>query len=101
MYTLSALPLDVVSSSLYINGLYREGFYFAGQTVILPYAPSLGSKITIKYFTKVPLANENPISNAEIQKLSEFYDAYLLTFDILTEDGDIVTHLGKMIQVDL
>lgn len=99
MYPLSAIPMGIESSFLYINGVYRDNFYFTGQNVVLPYVPEEDSRITIKYYTVIP-TSEEASDYDRLLKLEQFYRTFMMSLDLLTHLGEPVTYLGEYLYVD-
>lgn len=99
IYSLSALPMDVKSSSLYINGVYRDDFYFSHDKIILSFIPEAGSRITIKYYTVVP-TSEFESDYAKLIRFERFYKSFVMSIDVITLQGDPITHHGEYIYID-
>lgn len=98
IYTLSKEPMDKSSTSLYINGVYRDDYFLSGNTIVLDYTPDEDSLITIKYFTLIPTA-DYATDYDKLRKMEEFYDSFTRSLSILTHMGEPLTYQGVYLYV--
>lgn len=99
-YSLSDYPVDSNTLFVFINGLLREDIILAGKDIILPFVPVEGSRIIAKYFTTLPVA-DYAADYYKITLLMSFFNAFVITNKILMHDGELVTHNGEYIEVDI
>ena len=100
-FGLSRVPINVDFLNVFINGIKRNIKLLDYRTFSIEFAPVSGSTIEVNYFTNTTVID--PIlSQFNIDKLTNFYNAYMLSTDILTDDaGDVITdYEGKLIMIN-
>lgn len=97
-YELSYLPDSINSVYLYVNGLFRREMSLIGKVLMLDFIPSEGSKVFVYYTTHVTIG---PEPEGDVAKLIAFMETFIHTNNLLTQNGEIVTHEGNYIEVDI
>ena len=97
-FVLSNMPININFLDVFINGIKREIISLNYRTFSLGFAPASGSVIETNYYISATIID--PIlSQFNLNKLTSFYNAYMLSNDILTDNYDdvITDNEGKLI----
>jgi hypothetical protein len=100
VYELSKYPYDKVGLEVYINGILRTGVQLVGKIITLPFEPSIGSTVLVRYYVEIPTI-DTALDVEKLNKVNAFMESFILTNKLLTIDGDIVTNNGEYITVDI
>jgi len=100
-FELSKVPNSIDSVRVFVNGLDRAIVGIDYKTIELGFIPSIGSIISVNYFTQATIID--PVySQLNLNRLTEFYNAFMLTYDTLTDDqlNVITDNEGKLITIN-
>ena len=91
IFTLTQTPISIDFLNVFVNGIKREVTYLNEQTFMIGFPPSLGSTIEVTYFVIATLIDP-VLSQANLDKLNNFYNAYMLSNNVLIDDtGNVIT----------
>jgi hypothetical protein len=102
VFELAYVPLNKMTTNLYVNGIARKNYTLIGKIIILPFLPAIGSKIEINYFRLITESDPEPIVE-KVNTLWAFMQIFIHTNNILTTDeGELLlTDSGEYIEVDI
>ena len=91
MFTLTQTPISIDFLNVFVNGIKREVTYLNEQVFMIGFPPSLGSTIEVTYFVNTTVIDP-ALSQLNLDKLTNFYNAYMSTIDVLTNNvNDVIT----------
>ena len=91
IFTLTQTPISIDFLNVFVNGIKREVTYLNEQVFMIGFPPSLGSTIEVTYFVNTTVIDP-ALSQLNLDKLTNFYNAYMSTIDVLTNNvNDVIT----------
>jgi len=90
-FTLSRVPINTDFLTVYVNGIKRDVISLTKNKFSIGFAPLLGSKIDVIYFITTTVVDPS-ITNLNLDRLTNFYNAYMLTNNVLVDNtNDVIT----------